>query len=88
MSVYIDLPSELEAHLRREVQDLDQTAKEALLIDLYRRSTITHHELGLSLGLDRFQTEELLSKHGVVDDLPSLDTVIGQAARLEQLRTK
>ncbi|WP_428308026.1 hypothetical protein [Lacipirellula sp.] len=88
MSVCINLPSALEAHLRREVVDLDQTAKEALLIDLYRRSTITHHELGLTLGLDRFQTEELLSKHAVVDDLPSLDTVMNQAARLEQLRAK
>lgn len=88
MSVGITLPSDFEAQLRREVSDLDQTAKEALLVDLYRRGTITHLELGTSLGIGRFQTEELLGRHGVTEDLPSLETILKQADRLELQQTK
>lgn len=40
MSVWINLPSALEARLRHEAFDLDQSAKEAHLVGLYSRSTI------------------------------------------------
>jgi hypothetical protein len=83
MSVCINLPSALEAQLRRDVQDLDQTAKEALLVDLYRRGIITHHELAESLGRARFQVEVLLGRYGVVEDLPTAEHVLQEAAELE-----
>ncbi len=88
MSICINLPSEFEAQLRREIGDLDQTAKEALLVDLYRRGTITLHELGTTLELGRFQTEELLGRHGVTEDLPSLETILKQADRFELRQVK
>lgn len=83
MSVCINLPSALEAQLRRDVLDLDQTAKETLLVDLYRRGTITHHELSESLGMARFRVEELLVRYGVVEDLPTAERVLREAAELE-----
>jgi len=83
MSVCINLPSALEAQFRRDVLDLDQTAKETLLVDLYRRGTITHHELSESLGIQRFQVEELLLCYGVIEDLPTAESVLQQAAELE-----
>lgn len=82
MPVSINLPLKLEAQLRREVHDLDQMAKEALLVDLYRRGAITHHELSESLGMERFRVEELLSRYGVVEDLPSAESVLQEAAEL------
>ena len=83
MSVCINLPSALEAQLRRDVLDLDQTAKGTLLVDLYRRGTITHHALSESFGMQRFQVEELLVRYGVVEDLPTAKCVLQEAAELE-----
>lgn len=83
MSVCITLPEDLEASLRRQVADLDQTAKEALLVDLYRQGALTHFELGSALGLERFQIEDLLGRRGIVDDLPSAESVLHEAAELE-----
>jgi hypothetical protein len=65
MTVCIELPAELEMNLRREVDNLDQKAKESLLLELYRTKKITHHELGLALNLDRFAVDSLLNAHGV-----------------------
>ena len=58
MSVCIELPAELEIALRRQMVDLDRAAKEALLVDLYRQSRVTAHELATALGIDRFAADE------------------------------
>jgi hypothetical protein len=44
LSVTIDLPTQLETTLRREMADLDRAAKEALLAEFYRQERITSHE--------------------------------------------
>lgn len=61
MSVRIDLPFTLEAKLRGRMNDLERTAKEALLLNLYRRGETTHFELAIALGLTRQELDELLS---------------------------
>ena len=53
MSISFDLPASVEDQLRRELADLDVVAKEAVLVELYRQGRLTHHQLGLSLGLAR-----------------------------------
>ena len=63
MSISFDLPASVEDQLRRELADLDVVAKEALLVELYRQGRITHHQLGLSLGLERHETDGLLKRH-------------------------
>lgn len=83
MSVCIDLSPGLEEQLRRDVHNLDQTAKESLLVNLYRCQTITHHELAESLGLDRFEVEALLGRYGVVEDLPLADAVLQESVELQ-----
>jgi len=83
MSVCIELPTELEAALRRQIADLDRAAKESLLVDLYRQERITGHELASALGIDRFAVDELLSRHGVIEDLPSLSELRAEVASLE-----
>lgn len=69
--IQIDLPAALEARLRKTLGDVNLVAKEAALVELYRQRQITHHELGESLGLSRFETDGLLKRHGVTEDLPS-----------------
>lgn len=83
MSVCIELPTELEAALRRQIADLDRAAKESLLVDLYRQERITSHELASALGIDRFAADELLGRHGVTEDLPSLAELKSEVEGLE-----
>jgi predicted HTH domain antitoxin len=74
MTISFDLPNELEKSLRAQLGDLNQVAKEAALVELYRQHKLTHHELSQAMNLSRFETEALLKKHGVdyglsVDDV-------------------
>lgn len=68
MAVSFQLAGNMEEQLRAELIDLDQVAKEAALVELYRQHVLTHHELASALGLDRFETEALLKRHRVTDD--------------------
>ena len=85
MTVSFQLPSTIEEHLRRELVDLDQVAKEAALVELYRREKLTHHELGTALALDRFETEALLRRHRVTEDCLTLEELDQQLTTLRKL---
>ena len=69
MAVRFELPTDLEDELRGELVDLDAEAKEALLVSLYRQRKLPHFGLSKALGLDRFETEDVLRKHHVTEDL-------------------
>lgn len=71
--IRIDLPADVEARLRETLGDVDLVAKEAALVELFRQGQITHHELGEALGLSRFETDSVLKRHRVTEDLPGPD---------------
>ena len=91
MTVSFVLPAELEQSLRGEFADVDLAAKESFLVDLYRSRRLSHRQLAEALGLDRFETEAVLRRHHVTEDLPTaadlaaddaaLDRVLGPARR-------
>jgi len=85
VSISFDLPASVEDQLRRELADLDVVAKEAALVELYRQERITHHQLGLSLGLERHETDGLLKRHKVVEDLPRAEELAEQILSLRRL---
>jgi len=85
VSISFDLPASVEDQLRRELADLDAVAKEAALVELYRQERITHHQLGLSLGLERHETDGLLKRHKVVEDLPRAEELAEQILSLRRL---
>jgi hypothetical protein len=85
MTVSFQLPSTIEEQLRRELVDLDQVAKEAALVELYRQEKLTHHELATSLGLDRFETETLLRRYRVTEDCATLEEFDRQLTALRKL---
>jgi hypothetical protein len=85
MSISFELPAILEQQLRREIVDLDQLAKEASLVELYRQAKITHHELASALKLDRFSTDAVLKRYQVTEDLISVEEFDSQAAALHKL---
>ena len=71
MYVTVQLPADVEQRLRDQTADLDADAKEAMLVELYRQDRLSHHELSRSLELDRFQTDAVLKRHCVTEDLPT-----------------
>jgi hypothetical protein len=86
MAITIQLPPKIEEELRRDIFDLDQAAKESMLVGLYRQKRLTHGQLAQSLGLDRFETEDLLHRHNVTEDLGTLEDYLSDARTLENLR--
>ena len=87
MAVSFQLPRDLEHELRDGGADLDGEAKEALLVSLYRRGKLSHTALATALGLDRFETEDVLRKHNVTEDLGTVDEYLADAVTLAKLRS-
>jgi len=85
MSVTFQLPDDIEQQLRHDLTDLDQVAKEAALVELYRQANLTHHQLATALGLSRFETEDLLKRHNVTEDLITKNELDAQLAALRKL---
>lgn len=75
MSISFNLP-ELEDHLRAGYADLDEAAKQALLIDAYRTGKLSIGRLAQAIGQSVTQTHDWLAQHRVgpnytADDLAS-----------------
>jgi len=87
MTIHFEIPPNVEEQLRSAGMDPSQSAKELLLVDLYRRGKITHHELGEALGLGRYETDGVLKRHDVPLDF-SLEEVRSEVAALERLGQK
>jgi predicted HTH domain antitoxin len=85
MAVSFELPNDIEQSLRHELGDLGQAAKEAALVELYRQGQISHHDLSRALGNSRLETEAVLKKHRVTEDLP---TQMEHEAALKRLRAQ
>ena len=87
MNISFDLPRDIEQRLEctEGSMDLSRDAKEAYLVDLYRRRKITHHQLGQALDLDRFDTDGLLKRHGVELEI-SLEEFNAEVASLREAK--
>ena len=85
MAVTFELPGEIEKSLREELGDLNQAAKEALLVELYRQERLTDRQLSTALGLSRFQTQALLKRYEVFYDMTARD-VARESDGLRKLR--
>jgi predicted HTH domain antitoxin len=86
MAVSFQLPNDLEQNLRHDLTDLDGEAKEALLVALYRRGKLSHYALSQALGLDRFETEDMLRKHNVTEDLGSVEEHLAEVRSVQECR--
>ncbi len=85
MAVTIQLPADVEERLRSENPDLDAEAKEAMLVELYRQDKLSHYELSQALSLDRFETDGVLKRHNVTEDLPTAEEHEVALARLREM---
>jgi hypothetical protein len=70
MTVTIELPGDLEAIIRHTTNgDLNEYAREALAVQLYRERKLTHGQLQRFLGVQSYEADTILKKHGGVDEL-------------------
>jgi Uncharacterised protein family (UPF0175) len=87
MTLIVQIPAELEQQLRSQTLDLNVAALQAMLIEFYRQQKISRYQLSQALSLTRFETDELLKKHHVTEDLPTseeLEHDLHEARRLVQ----
>ncbi len=73
MTITFTIPENVERLLQEQGPDANLAAKEAALVELYRQDKITHFELAQALGLSRYQTDGVLKRHGVTEDLPTVE---------------
>ena len=85
MVISFSLPENLERQLRASLGNLEHTAKEAAMVELYRQGRLTRHELGVALGLSRLETDALLKTHNVTEDLLTAQQHTAQVERLRKL---
>jgi hypothetical protein len=85
MAISFSLPSDIEQHLRGEFGDLNAAAKEAALVEMYRQGKLSHGKLAESLGISRFETDGVLKRHNVTEDLITLEEYNEQMAALRKL---
>ena len=85
MTIKIELPRSIEAKLRAELGDLAVAGKEAMLVELYRAGKISHGELAEGLELSRYETDAVLKRHNVIEDLLSGQELAEQVAGLRKL---
>jgi len=88
MTLTFQLPPGVEEQLRAHTSDLPAEAKEAMLVEFYRQEKLTRYQLAQALGLTRFETDAVLKKHKVTEDLPTtqeLEEDFRQGLRLVNL---
>ena len=85
MNISFEIPQDIEQELRTNGADLNGAAKEAFLVELYRQHTISHRQLGEALGLEQYETDGLLKKHGVGVGIP-IEQLRAEAAALRDVR--
>jgi predicted HTH domain antitoxin len=85
MSISFELPQDIEQRLQTNGADLNGKAREALLVELYREDAITHGQLSRALGLDSYDTDGVLKKHGVYLEI-SDEELRAEAAALRDVR--
>lgn len=85
MAILIDIPEDIERVLRGTVENLDEAAKEAMLVELFRQGKLKTVELSRALGISRLQLDEVLKRHEVYYDL-TVDDVVRESESLSKLR--
>jgi len=86
MTLKVELPSDLEAAIRRNIDgDLNAYAREALAVQMYRDRKLTHGQLQQFLGVKSYEADTILKKHGGVDELTS-DELAAQVQASQDVR--
>jgi predicted HTH domain antitoxin len=69
MTIAFEIPRDIEQQIATEGADLNRDAKEVYLMVLYRQARITHRQLAEALELSFHETEQLLKRRGLGQDV-------------------
>lgn len=84
MAVTIELPQTVEASLRQSLPNLDERAKEIILVTLYREGELTHFEFASAMGVTRYEADGILKRHRVTEDLMTFQDFEDERASLKR----
>ena len=85
MTISFEIPRDIEQELSTRGADLSREAREAFLVEQYRQRRISHHQLGRALGLDDYETDGVLKRHGIWLEV-SIEELRDEAASLRDAR--
>ena len=85
MNISFEIPQDIEQQLRTEEADLNRDAKEVYLMEQYRQAKLSHRQLQDALGLNFHETEEILKRRGLGQDMDA-DTLGAGCERLRKAR--
>ena len=87
MTIAFEIPLDIEQQIRTSGADPNRDAKEVYLMEQYRHAKITHRQLEEALNLSFHETELLLKRRGLGQDLDIEEIKAGRelfkAARLQ-----
>ena len=69
MIIRFEISLEIEQQILTSGVDLDRDAKEIYLMEQYRQAKISHRQLEAALDLSFHDTEQLLKRRGIGQDL-------------------
>lgn len=72
-TVPIQLPDTVLAALGNDPGRAAHQAVESLVVDLYRSQKLNYRQVSQALGISRYETDEVLKKHHVTEDLLTVD---------------
>ena len=87
MTIIFEIPPDIEQEVSTNGSDLNDEAREAFLVELYRRHRISQHLLGMALGLDDYETDGVLKRHGVALEI-TVEEQRAEAASLGEARPR
>ena len=85
MNISYEIPQDIERELCIHGPDINQEAKEAYLIDLYRQGRISHRQFAEALGLNRYEADGVLKRHQVSPNVTAQE-MRAQAMSLKDAR--
>ena len=88
LTVTVDLPKEVEERVRAGGVQFDARVREAVALELYRKEMIDLPELSRMLGLDRFETSELLQRQGIYVGAITMEDLDEQQRLMEKVMGK
>jgi predicted HTH domain antitoxin len=84
MTISFTLPDGVEHQLRDEFVDVGSALKEAAFVELYRQGKLSHGRFAECLGISRYEADAILKRHGVTEDLITLQEFNDQVAALQK----
>jgi hypothetical protein len=73
MTISFEIPHDIEQQIRTDGDDLNRDAKEIYLMEQFRQTRLSHRQLQDALGLSFKETEELLKRRGLGQDIDAAE---------------